>query len=51
MMYQCRFILGKKCTSLVSVVDNRGAIHVWGEGNGSPLQYSWLENPTDGGAL
>ena len=21
-----------------------------GEGNGTPLQYSWLENPTDGGA-
>ena len=21
-----------------------------GEGNGSPLQYSWLENPMDGGA-
>ena len=21
-----------------------------GEGNGYPLQYSWLENPMDGGA-
>ena len=21
-----------------------------GEGNGTPLQYSWLENPRDGGA-
>ena len=21
-----------------------------GEGNGNPLQYSWLENPTHGGA-
>jgi len=21
-----------------------------GEGNGNPLQYSWLENPRDGGA-
>ena len=21
-----------------------------GEGNGNPLQYSWLENPVDGGA-
>ena len=20
-----------------------------GEGNGTPLQYYWLENPTDGG--
>ena len=24
---------------------------LWGEGNGTPLQYSCLENPTDGGAL
>ena len=21
-----------------------------GEGNGNPLQYSWMENPMDGGA-
>ena len=21
-----------------------------GEGNGNPLQYSWIENPMDGGA-
>ena len=21
-----------------------------GEGNGNPLQYSWLQNPMDGGA-
>ena len=26
------------------------AIHVVGEGNGTPLQYSCLENPMDGGA-
>ena len=24
--------------------------HFLGEGNGTPLQYSWLENPMDGGA-
>ena len=24
--------------------------HLYGEGNGTPLQYSCLENPTDGGA-
>ena len=24
--------------------------HIWGEGNGNPLQYSCLENPMDGGA-
>ena len=25
------------------------AIHISGEGNGTPLQYSCLENPMDGG--
>ena len=25
-------------------------IHLYGEGNGTPLQYSCLENPMDGGA-
>ena len=25
-------------------------IHKFGEGNGTPLQYSCLENPMDGGA-
>ena len=24
--------------------------HIYGEGNGTPLQYSCLENPMDGGA-
>ena len=24
-------------------------IYTYGEGNGTPLQYSWLENPMDGG--
>ena len=29
-------------------------VNIWGElmeGDGTPLQYSWLENPMDGGAL
>ena len=26
-----------------------GASSFWGEGNGTPLQYSCLENPMDGG--
>ena len=26
------------------------AVHLLGEGNGTPLQYSCLENPMDGGA-
>ena len=25
-------------------------VYIIGEGNGTPLQYSWLENPNDGGA-
>ena len=25
-------------------------VNVFGEGNGTPLQYSCLENPMDGGA-
>ena len=25
-------------------------LHLFGEGNGTPLQYSCLENPMDGGA-
>ena len=25
-------------------------VNISGEGNGTPLQYSWLENPMDGGA-
>ena len=25
-------------------------VYIWGEGNGTPLQYSCLENPMDGGA-
>ena len=29
---------------------NRGDNMIFGEGNGTPLQYSCLENPMDGGA-
>ena len=30
---------------------NKGALYLkFGEGNGTPLQYSCLENPMDGGA-
>jgi len=25
-------------------------VNIYGEGNGTPLQYSCLENPVDGGA-
>ena len=30
--------------------DKRSPHGSWGEGNGTPLQYSCLENPMDGGA-
>ena len=26
-------------------------MYIYGEGNGNPLQYSYLENPMDGGML
>ena len=33
------------CLSLLYIV-----VHIFGEGSGTPLQYSCLENPMDGGA-
>ena len=35
-----------------SIKDRNGTVltEADGEGNGTPLQYSWLENPMDGGA-
>ena len=36
------------CSDFESVVSASVAI---GEGNGTPLQYSYLENPMDGGAV
>ena len=35
-------LLGHHCTQSLE--------HISGEGNGTPLQYSCLENPVDGGA-
>ena len=32
------------------VIHNRFLLAIFGEGNGTPLQYSCLENPMDGGA-
>jgi len=32
------------------VPNNSFLTYIFGEGNGTPLQYSWLENPMDGGA-
>ena len=35
----------------VKYIPNCGPLDKWcGEGNGTPLQYSCLENPMDGGA-
>ena len=57
---QCKFIFGKKCTILVSNVDNgEGLTYVgrslgWEDplegGHVNPLQFSCLENPTNRGA-
>ena len=33
-----------------ALVNHNGLLTVSGEGNGTPLQYSCLENPMDGGA-
>ena len=34
----------------LSTIVFKGTIVIYGEGNGTPLQYSCLENPMDGGA-
>ena len=34
----------------MSIMWNEMQLPFWGEGNGTPLQYSCLENPMDGGA-
>ena len=34
----------------IGILPNSGMYAVIGEGNGNPLQYSCLENPTDRGA-
>ena len=54
-----RIVFIKHCSSLLemdwcSLYVSTGLcwqVHIfWGEGNGTPLQYSCLENPMDGGA-
>ena len=37
-------------TDIKTIFRNVAMLQVVGEGNGTPLQYSCLENPTDGGA-
>ena len=54
-VYQGRFYFGLilfnvKTPSNCWVVANCLCLFWVGEGNGTPLQYSWLENPMDGGA-
>ena len=44
-----------KISIALIVLSKDGAVYCWvddqdGESNGNPLQYSCLENPTDGGA-
>ena len=54
-IFSCPFLLlpGLELSSIWSLFQTLSSIHVcsiFGEGNGTPLQYSCLENPTDGGA-
>ena len=34
----------------MGIIKDRNCMNLTGEGNGTPLQYSCLENPMDGGA-
>ena len=47
-MYVCVYIYVCVCVCIYICVCGEGS--VCGEGNGNPLQYSYLENPRDGGA-
>ena len=44
--YSIAEILKKRCVQMKGVLKSAGH----GEGNGNPLQYSYLENPIDRGA-
>ena len=35
---------------MVKKLKLKGSMNTYGEGSGTPLQYSCLENPMDGGA-
>ena len=59
MKFKRHLLLGRKAmTNLDSILKSRDVIlpkkvclvKAIGEGNGTPLQYSCLENPMDGGA-
>ena len=42
--------LQQSFTFLLSARENSPLLYIFGEGNGTPLRYSCLENPMDGGA-
>ena len=44
-----RLLKGKRAKQLVGRMNFMLVTHTTGEGNGTPLQYSCLENPMDGG--
>ena len=50
--YKIRFELEIEITKLNVHLDSslEDTYHSIGEGDGTPLQYFWLENPMDGGA-
>ena len=44
-------VVGERCYNLISQANTYQLLHITaGEGNGTPLQYSCLENPMDRGA-
>ena len=45
-----RVIREKQIKTIHQQIKKKKTIHPFGEGNGTPLQYSCLENPMDGGA-
>ena len=53
-IYEYDFASGSEGKASACNAGDPGSIPGWGrlpgEGNGKPLQYSCLENPTDGGA-
>ena len=45
-----RVIREKQIKTIHQQIKKKKTIHPFGEGNGTPLQYSYLENPVGGGA-
>ena len=48
--FQCMRVCSLNCLLLTGILLSVSNCNHPGEGNGTPLQYSCLENPMDGGA-